>query len=245
MVDDSAKGCILGQFRDLSKLHAREEALLASLEENPQQYAPDALLSEAGKRSDCFYTVISGWACAERVLADGSRQVLDLFMPGQILGLREISFHRNLCDFRAITEVTACPFPRRHLTDIFDQAPRLADLFFLILAREQSMLVERVINIGRRSAAQRLAHFLVEIAIRTKQTAQSLTLPLTQSIIGDALSLSSVHVSRTYQNLRELGLIDTDNGTVHILDLDALIEFGGFDRAYLETFSDWARQAPP
>lgn len=239
----SAGGCILRQFEDLSRLDACEAQLLARLEENPRRYAAGELLAEAGRRSDCFFTVTEGWACAERVLEDGTRQVLDLFMPGQIMGLREIGFHRNLCDFRALTDVTACPFPRRHLTDIFDEAPRLSDLFFLVLAREQSMLVERVINIGRRSAAQRLAHFLVEISVRSRQSADCLVLPLTQAVIGDALSLSAVHVSRTFQNLRELGLIETDNGAVRVCDLDALIDFGGFDRAYLESRSDWARQA--
>ncbi|TCO78389.1 Crp/Fnr family transcriptional regulator [Chromatocurvus halotolerans] len=236
------RGCILRQFEDFSSLGSDEAALLARLEQNPREYAAGELLSEAGQRSDAFFTVTEGWACAERVLADGTRQVLDLFMPGQILGLREVSFHRNLCDFRALTTVTACPFPRRHLTDIFDEAPRLADLFFLILAREQSMLVERVINIGRRSAAQRLAHFLVEISVRSRQSTDALELPLTQTVIGDALSLSSVHVSRTFQNLRELSLVETDNGTVRIVDLDELITFSGFDRAYLEIRSDWARQ---
>lgn len=236
------RGCILRQFEDLSSLGSDEAALLARLEQNPREYAAGELLSEAGQRSDVFFTVTEGWACAERVLADGARQVLDLFMPGQILGLREVSFQRNLCDFRALTAVTACPFPRRHLTDIFDEAPRLADLFFLILAREQSMLVERVINIGRRSAAQRLAHFLVEISVRSRQPTDALELPLTQTVIGDALSLSAVHVSRTFQNLRELGLVETDNGTVRILDLEALITFSGFDHAYLDTRSDWARQ---
>lgn len=74
------------------------------------------------------------------------------------------------------------------------------------------------------------------------QAPDALELPLTQAVIGDALSLSSVHVSRTFQNLRELSLVETDNGTVRIVDLDELITFSGFDRAYLETRSDWARQ---
>lgn len=242
---ESIESCILQQFEQFADLDEHEKDLLRDLEKHPKTFASGELLATAGQRSDHFYTITKGWACAERILADGRRQVLDLFMPGQILGLREISFHRNLSDFRAIDEVEACPFPRKRLTDIFDEAPRLGDLFFLVLAREQSMLVERVINIGRRTAAERLAHFLVEIKVRLHQESNELRLPMTQVGVGDALSLSAVHVSRTYQQLCELGLIEKSNGCIRICNLDALIEFGGFDRAYLETNSDWARLRKP
>lgn len=244
-MSESPDSCIIQQFQKLADLDENERDLLRELEKHPKTFEAGELLAEAGQTSDHFFTITRGWACAERILADGRRQVLDLFMPGQILGLREISFHRNLSDFRAIDEVDACPFPRKRLTEIFDRAPRLSDLFFLILAREQSMLVERVINIGRRTAAERLAHFLVEIKVRLHQESNELRLPMTQAGVGDTLSLSAVHVSRTYQQLAELGLIEKTNGCIRICDLDALIEYGGFDRAYLETSSDWARQRRP
>lgn len=242
---EADESCILQQFQQLADLDEYEKDLLRELEKHPRAFGAGELLAEAGQPSDHFYTITKGWACAERVLADGRRQILDLFMPGQILGLREISFRRNLSDFRAIDEVEACPFPRKRLTDIFDRAPRLGDLFFLILAREQSMLVERVINIGRRTAAERLAHFLIEIKVRLNQESNDLKLPMTQVGVGDALSLSAVHVSRTYHQLSDLGLIDKSDGCIRICDLDALIEYGGFDRAYLESSSDWARQRRP
>lgn len=234
--------CIVHQFQQFAELTESEISLLQALEKDPKTYASDQPMVTEGGKGERFFTLQSGWACATRTLADGQRQVLDIFLPGQIVGLREICFDRNLSEVRTLTEVKACPFPRQRLTEIFDQAPRLTDLFFLILAREQSMLIERVINIGRRNAVERLAHFIVELKLRLNIEADSFTLPMNQTIIGDTLSLSSVHVSRTFKVLRDKGLLDTTGGDIRILNLDGLIEISGFDRHYLESHSNWARQ---
>ncbi len=103
------------------------------------------------------------------------------------------------------------------------------------------MLIERVINIGRRSAAERLAHFIVEIQTRLAIRSLAFTLPMNQTLIADALSLSSVHVSRTFKQLREMGFIENKNGDIEIIDLEGLIDFSGFDRSYLEFNCDWTR----
>lgn len=236
--------CIVHQFqRFAEKLTESEQQLLSRLEQDPRSYDADQEMAAVGCDSNKFFTLRSGWACSIRTLADGQRQILDIFLPGQIIGLREISFSRNLSEIRTLTDVVACPFPRQRLTEIFDQAPRLTDLFFLIMAREQSMLIERVINIGRRNAAERLAHFLVEIQTRLAIRSLAFTLPMNQTLIADALSLSSVHVSRTFKQLRELGFVENQNGDIQILDLEGLIDFSGFDRSYLEFNSDWARPA--
>jgi len=242
MTPDLPNSCIVHQFQKFADLTEREISLLQALEKDPREYAADQSMVTEGGKAERFFTLQSGWACATRTLADGQRQVLDIFLPGQILGLREISFDRNLSEFRTLTEVKACPFPRQRLTEIFDQAPRLTDLFFLILAREQSMLIERVINIGRRSAVERLAHFIVEMKLRLNVDTDKFQLPMNQTIIGDTLSLSSVHVSRTFKVLRDKGLLDNCNGDIHICDLEGLIEISGFDRNYLESHSNWARQ---
>lgn len=235
--------CIVHQFQHFARLTSYEQELLSHLEQDPQSYEADQEISAAGCDANQFFTLRSGWAYSIRTLSDGQQQILDIFLPGQILGLREISFSRNLSEIRSLTDVVVCPFPRQRLTEIFNEAPRLTDLFFMVMAREQSTLIERVINIGRRNAAERLAHFLVEIHTRLAIRSLAFTLPMNQILIADALSLSSVHVSRTFKQLRELGFVENQNGDIEILNLDGLIDFSGFDRSYLEFNSDWARPA--
>lgn len=233
------KGCISRQFQFDTALSETEKHLLNQLEQPVRSYPAGARLSDAGNPAGRFFTLISGWAYAVRTLPDGQRQVLDIFLPGQIIGLREINFEDNLSEFRALTEVEACPFPKKRLTDIFQQTPRLAELFFMTLAREQSLLIERVVNMGRRDAAERLAHFIIEIHLRLNPPDNRFLLPMNQSMIGDTLGLSSVHVSRTLKYLSDAGFIDKHDQQIHILDYPALAELAAFDQRYLHRDQSW------
>jgi CRP-like cAMP-binding protein len=235
------RSLLIPQFENISTLSDREMALLQALEQDARHYPVNATLTAEGEFSDRLFMLKSGWACATRILADGQRQVLDIFLPGQILGLREMGMRHSLTEFYAMTDALACPFPKQRLTEIFEQSPKLTDLFFLAMAREQSMLIERVTNIGRRNALERLAHFIVEIKVRLTLRNMPFELPINQSMLGDTLGLSSVHISRTFKQLKTLGLLDHQNGNLHILDLEGLIELSGFDRAYLDTSPEWTR----
>ncbi len=235
------RSLLIPQFENISTLSDREMTLLQALEQDARHYPVNATLTAEGEFSDRLFMLKSGWACATRILADGQRQVLDIFLPGQILGLREMGMRHSLTEFYAMTDALACPFPKQRLTEIFEQSPKLTDLFFLAMAREQSMLIERVTNIGRRNALERLAHFIVEIKVRLTLRNMPFELPINQSMLGDTLGLSSVHISRTFKQLKTLGLLDHQNGNLHILDLEGLIELSGFDRAYLDTSPEWTR----
>jgi CRP-like cAMP-binding protein len=234
----SQNSCIVSQFQSLVDLDANEMSLLESLERDAQSYPAETTLVEMGAECGEFYTLKSGWACSVRLLSDGQRQVLDIFLPGQIMGLREINFERSQTELITVTDVVACPFPRNRLRQGFRESPRLADLFFVVMAREQAILTERIINIGRRPAIDRLAHFILEMRARLNPTSDRMELPLNQNLIGDALGLSSVHVSRTLSGLREKGLIDTDNGEIRLLDPAGLVELSGFNDAYLRIALD-------
>ncbi|TVQ33902.1 MAG: Crp/Fnr family transcriptional regulator [Wenzhouxiangella sp.] len=235
----SEESCIVHKFSELRDLDAGEIDVLASLERDLKSYHAGERLQVIGAQASQFFTLHRGWACAVRVLADGQRQVLDIFLPGQIMGLREMGFDQTHAEIVALTDVEACPFPRTHLKDVFTRAPGLGELFFIVMAREQAMLTERMISIGRRPAVQRLAHFLLEFQVRLGSDNDDFELPLNQSVIGDALGLSAVHVSRTMAVLRKRGLVAADNGRIRILDIDALADLAEFERDYLDCRLRW------
>jgi CRP-like cAMP-binding protein len=232
--------CIAGQFKQLASLDKHQINLLDSLEKDVRKYPAGSMICEVGGEANWLYTLHEGWACSTRLLADGQRQVLDIFLPGQVMGLREIGFKRFQSDVTSLTEVEVCQFSRARLLEIFSESPRLADLFFLSMAREQAMFGERIVSIGRRPAAERLGHFLLELKTRLLHDTE-FELPLNQSIIGDALGLSAVHVSRTLSFLKERNLVRVEKRRVSITDLEGLVDFSGFDRAYLDCSSSWAR----
>ena len=134
-------------------------------------------------------------------------------------------------------------FPKSRLTQIFQRSPRLSALLFRALAQEESKLIERIINLGYRTASQRLAHFIVEMKLRLHQSSGDFALPMNQAFIGDTLGLSAVHVSRTLKCLRNSGWVNVEAGVVHIADLDALIAYAEYNPAYLGREFPWARRA--
>jgi CRP-like cAMP-binding protein len=105
-------------------------------------------------------------------------------------------------------------------------------------SRDEAMLVEHLVGLGRRNAAERTAHFLLELAARLRLVGlgdkKGYACPLSQYLMADALGLSAVHVNRVLCELREGGMVTFQNGQVVFDDFDALVTFADFDRAYLD-----------
>ena len=102
---------------------------------------------------------------------------------------------------------------------------------------EASIFREALLNIGRRDARTRVAHFLCEISLRLEAAglaaADHFELPVTQEQLGDLLGLTSVHVNRTLRALREDKVIGRIDRLIVILDLRRLMDVGDFDSTYL------------
>jgi CRP-like cAMP-binding protein len=96
---------------------------------------------------------------------------------------------------------------------------------------------EWTLNIGRRDARARVAHFLCEIALRLviddSMTNKTFELPMTPEQLGDALGLTAVHINRMLKGIVRDGLITRSNYTVTILDWERLVRVAGFESRYL------------
>jgi CRP-like cAMP-binding protein len=101
--------------------------------------------------------------------------------------------------------------------------------------------IEHIVDLGRRSALERIAHFFLELLYRLQAVELadefSYTIPLTQELIGDILGLSVPHVNRVLRRLREDNLVVVEDQRVTIKDLDALAELADFEPGYLRRFS--------
>jgi CRP-like cAMP-binding protein len=209
------------------------------LEDDVQNYPAGTVLVSQGERAGNFFSLRSGWACAAQLQKDGSRQITDIFIGGQIMGLREVGLLQAHSSIEAMTDLVACPFPRRRLAEVFSASPRLAVLFFLILAQNNALLTQRLANIGNKPAISRLAHFILELRARRGIDGDEMELPLTQTLIGDALGLTSVHVSRVLNELKRKGILEQEDSRLRILDREALIQIGEFSADYLAVRADF------
>lgn len=167
-----------------------------------------------------LYTIFSGWAFRYKELPDGRRQILSIALPGDLLGLQASIFEKALYGAIALTDVELCVIPRRKLWTIFERMPAFAYDLTWLAAQSEAILDENLLNVGRRSAAERIASLFAGLFRRAEALGlvadRTLDFPLTQQHIADALGLSLVHTNKTLARLRGQGLFTLMDGRLTI-----------------------------
>lgn len=229
--------CIIRHFNHYVALSDHDKALLEELERSPAEVKAGEMLWTERAAAGEFCTLRSGWAYSFRHLENGARQILEVYLPGDIVGLREFAFSQRLAGVRMIEDGVVCRFPHAALLRLFRQSTTLTSVMFAISSRQQALLTERLVNLARRSAKQKLAHFILEVYQRLRQTEPEggcqMRLPMSQELLADLLGLSPVHISRTFSALEEAELVHRDRHRLTIPDLQALAGQGEFDDRYL------------
>lgn len=191
----------------------------------------------AGRGHGCIYVNHDGWLFRYKILHDGSRQIVDFILPGQIFGLQCCLFKRPLYSVATVTDTSLSPVPLAVIQDAFDRNPAFAKALFRSAVCESVILAEHLTDAARRSAYERVSHFLLELFVRLAGVGltdgMTFYLPLTQDLIADALGLTTVHVNRTFRSLRDDKLIATAARSVTILDFEALSLVSDFENSYL------------
>jgi len=153
-----------------------------------------------GAPADFVYRVTSGAVRCFRVLSDGRRQISDFYLPGDIFGVELDLEHRVAAE--AIVDTVVIAARRGSVASQSEQGPRLWRHALCELRRSQ----EHVLTLGRRSAVERVASFLVDLARRT-DAGDELQLPMSRQDIADYLGLTIETVSRTLTQMQSRGLI--------------------------------------
>jgi CRP-like cAMP-binding protein len=219
-------------------LSVPEHNVLAMLHGRRKTYAAGRDLAHQGQADQPAFVLAEGWACSYRLLANGGRQIVDFQIPGDFLGMRSVLARTAGQSVEPLTKVQASPIGASELMEVFARTPRLGTAILWASSRDDAMVVEHLVGIGRRSAAERTAHLLLELGARLALvglgTKAGYECPLSQYLLADALGLSAVHVNRVLRELREDGLVTFRNGRVEFTDFDALVDFADFDQEYLD-----------
>lgn len=233
---DSGLAHLLGTMAPQHTVVEDEIAVIRQLHPKITHYAPCMEIGARGGRRDTTYIVSSGWGCTYMDLPDGSRQIADFQLKGDIIGLRAVGANWDELFF-AISELEVLELPTSELNRAFSSAPSLAVRFLFALARKSAIRGEHIVNIGRRSASVRLAHLLLELGTRLENVglanSRGYNCPLTQHDLADALGLTSIHVNRMLRNLRQSNLITFRNGHVSFKNREAAISYAHFEGDYL------------
>lgn len=224
----------------LAALSPTDIEVLDALQSPTRFAARDRELISVGRRYDGLLILIEGVAIRSRVLHDGRRQILNVAIPGDILGFPACFFEQALFSVSGVTDTLVSPVSFDRLLQLFEQQPRAAATIFWSFAREAAMFAEHLIDVGRRSPLERLGHFLLEMLLRLRAVGlaegNSYRMPLTQELLADALGLSLQHVNRTLRQLREEALIVIDRQNVAISNVDGLAALTDFDMGYFSRF---------
>lgn len=190
-----------------------------------------------GERPTAAWLVLDGAVGRFAQTSSGQRQMLSVYIAGEIAGLDSAAASSANIGMQAFGPSTVLKLSHEVLVAAAERHPAIARAFWRESALEGLKISHWLINCGRRDAAAGLANFLCEMACRTlnavPRRAAQFSLPLTQSHLGDILGLSPVHVNRTLRHLREIGLVQLDHHAVTIPDWPALAALGEFDASYL------------
>lgn len=235
--------CLVERLGHYLTLTSREAAAFSQIEGPERIYRRGAMIRREHDRAQELYVINSGWLLSFVLLDDGSRQILRLHLPGDMVGLSCAAFNEATESLVAVTDVKLCPVEKAALNRLFVEHPRLGALLFLIAQAEQVSLSDRLASLGRTSAKARVAALILDTVARLRvmniHLGDSFAFPLTQEEIGDATGLTAVHVNRMMRALVEDGLIARHANQLTILNQARLTEVANYINRYAALDTDW------
>lgn len=241
--EEDAGSCLyrkITKYVDLDEYNAR---YLSMIEEPEEAFPARRRLRRAGETATHLYIVKKGWLYSVRYLAGERRHVQSLHFPGDVIGLGDVTLQAASADLITATDAVLCPLPKNNLQQMFVDAPRIAAILFAFAALDATILSERLAAVSRLQAEGRIAHLLMQIHARLAVTAPGngnwIRMPISQEIIGDAVSLTQAYVNRSLKALEDRGLILRRNQGVELLDLDKLAELGEFEDRFQTIDTGW------
>jgi CRP-like cAMP-binding protein len=233
-----------------AKLNEEDRQILDRLTSRTRQVGPREDIICEGDAPEDVHLIMEGFACRYEILPDGKRHIMAYLVPGDICDFHVAILGEMDHNIGTLTPCTLVEIPSNAIHDIATRHPNLNRAFWWGTLVDEGILREWLVSLGRRSAAQRVAHLFCELLIRLQTVGladrNSFDMPLTQEELADTLGLSNVHVNRMMQELRERQLIATNGKRLTINDVERLQEFAEFNPSYLhlDPRENWTSDSP-
>ena len=188
-------------------LDSQELAQVSAIMNSVELQAGEPLFDE-GEEAGHVYNVTSGTIKVYKLLPDGRRQVTGFLFAGDFLGLAKQDTYAFSAE--AVTPCTLCRFSRHKLEDLMQRLPKIQQRLLGIAGNELAAAQEQMLLLGRKTAREKIASFLLMLAKRARQRGQvedPVSVPMSRTDIGDYLGLTTETVSRTFTQLKQDGII--------------------------------------
>ena len=240
-----SENALVRKLSNFVRLSPDELDCLMELQSNRQNIARSTDVVHEGQTGHDAYILQQGWAYSYKLLPDGGRQVINFSVPGDFMGLRSALLRTSDHSFASIDDAVVSRFSVKRMISVFSQFPRVGAGVLWAVSRDEAMLVEHLVGVGRRSAIERVAHFFLELGDRLQLVGMAsethFECPLNQYLLADALGLTAIHINRVLRQLREQGLITLKQHHVVITDVKGLKELAGYESDYLDQPLPWAK----
>lgn len=213
-------------------------SLFAEICDDLQEFqAGTVLVPQGGQYGDVFL-VERGWILRSRVLENGARQIVNVVLPGDFAAMNALLFSTSDFELTCKTDIAAFRLSSARLGKALTRNAMLSAALFWVNAHEESLLAERIVSLGRRSARQRTAHVICELIARLEITGivnvEQLLIPISQEDFSDILGISIVHTNKTLRALERDGILSFRNAVLMVHDRKRLEQEAGFDDGYIQ-----------
>jgi CRP-like cAMP-binding protein len=227
-----------------AELTGEDRSLLEEVSSNARPIPARTDLISEGEEPKNVHLIMSGYACRYKILPDGRRQIMAIFVPGDVCDLHVQILGEMDHSIGTLSDATVVDISPARIDELIAN-PRINRGLWWMTLVDEGTLREWLVSMGQRGAAEQMAHVFCELHLRLRSVGlaenDSFQLPGTQEDLADLMGVTPVHVSRTFSALREKDLIRMDQGSLTIPDLGSLRAFGGFDPNYLHLRDGKAR----
>lgn len=180
----------------------------------------DRQIHGQGDDAESCYRVLRGCVRVVSLLEDGRRQVSEFLLPGDLLGFDVLDTHDFAAE--AVTDVVIRRYPRRMVEALAEKQLGLSRRLRDLAAVNLRLAHARLLMLGRKTASERLAGFLLEMSKRLGRDGAWMELPMSRTDMADHLGLTIETVCRLLAHLRREGTVDVGRGSIRIADRVAL-----------------------
>ena len=233
---------LLLKLRRYDKVSPEEEDALRQAAAQPLTFKRGATLVRARTELSASTLLVDGLVHSFRDVEDGSRQTVQLAVPGDFIDLHSLLMKEVDHNLAALSECRVVKFPHDRLLEITERYPHLTRVLWLSTVLDGAIERETITSLGIRRAVSRLAHLFCELQVRLEvvDLASACTtdscwydLRLNQEQLSDILGMTPVHLNRMLKELRERGLLIFKGRTVEIPNWPGLVALAEFDPFYL------------